>query len=137
MVIAQEDTPNSQEAVRDEKGRFTKGHSGNYAGYPGDAKSISGHIRALLAESDGDKTLAERIARKLIELTLAGDRQAMDMVLDRMEGRPIQSLMHGSITESTQSLLEGLTANRNGGENAVSEPGQEETSGEGQATATP
>ena len=115
MVIAQEDTPVIQDESRDDKGRFKPGYSGNPKGGPTNAKSISGHIRALLAESDGDKTLAERIASKLIELALAGDRQAMDMVLDRMEGRPIQSLMTGSITESTQSLLEGLTANRNGG----------------------
>ena len=135
MVIVKEDKPALQDESRDTKGRFKPGYSGNPKGQPLKENSITGHIRRLLAEEhDGTQTKGELIARKLIALALDGDRQAVDMVLDRMEGRPAQTLVHDTVRESTQSLLEGLAANRNGGSDAIQEQGRQTEEGQGEAS---
>ena len=130
MVIAQEDKKGT-DTVKQRNNSGLKpwqpGQSGNPNGRPKNPDSISACIRKILEETDSEGvTKAQLIAKKLLALALDGDRQAMDMVLDRMEGRPIQALMHGSVNETTQSLLEGLAANRNGGEDAIQGSGSKE-----------
>jgi len=68
--------------------RFKPGQSGNPGGRP---KGFSTLVRKVLAESTeagGNMTNLEAIARKLIEMAIAGDIPAMRLVLDREWPKP-------------------------------------------------
>ena len=117
MVIVKEDTPTVQDTIeRDARGRWQPGQSGNPLGHVKPEASLTSLLRKALSEtlSDG-RTRAEHIMERLVKLADDGDRQAIDMILDRTDGKPSQTLVHDTVRESKQSLLEGLAAIRNGG----------------------
>lgn len=69
---------------RDGRGRFRPGQSGNPAGRPV-ASGIKDQIYAELALPHGTsgQTRLEAFARRLVDLCIEGDTQAMRMILDR------------------------------------------------------
>lgn len=78
--------------ARDARGRFLRGVSGNPAGRP--KGRVNEGTRAAAALLDGE---AEALARKAIELALAGDPVALRLCLDRIvgvrRGRPVALLL--------------------------------------------
>ncbi len=86
---------------RDGNGRFAEGnshgfqpgHSGNPQGRPRD--TITPHLRELvqrLHPDAGEITYGELIALRLIEQAVAGEIAAIREVIDRLEGKPRQSV---------------------------------------------
>jgi hypothetical protein len=95
-----EKQPNSNGRARG--GKFAKGNllgfkpgqSGNPAGRP-KYTVVSEALRAQLAEKmpdAGEETFAEALARALIDKALGGDVLAAREILDRVEGKPRQTL---------------------------------------------
>jgi hypothetical protein len=76
-------------------GMFQPGKSGNPSG-KGKLKPLTDRIRMTLAQNP-DR--AQNIAEALIKEAEAGNLQATAMILDRLEGRPTQSL---EITDARQ-----------------------------------
>lgn len=75
-------------AARDARGRFLRGVSGNPKGRP--KGRVNHGTRAAAALLDGE---AEALARKAVELALAGDAVALRLCLERVvgtrRGRPV------------------------------------------------
>ena len=85
-----------QVPTRDEHGQWRPGTSGNPRGRPPKAACVTDHLRRLLAETlrgDSRITHAEALARVLLTEALRGDRHAIREVLDRVEGRPVQTFV--------------------------------------------
>ena len=77
---------------------FKPGQSGNPGGRP-KAKLITQAYRELLEELDPKerKTLAQQIARKVIDQALKGNLAAVKEVADRTEGKSVQPLSHSGL----------------------------------------
>ena len=67
--------------------RFKPGQSGNPGGRP--RNLVTNQLRELLTE---DK--AQDILEKLIQMAQAGNLQAAQYIIDRLDGKPIQALEH-------------------------------------------
>ncbi len=81
-----------ENTARDSKGRYLPGVSGNPAGR-GSAPSLVAALRAELGErEDGGRPAMRAIAARLVEMALAGDIRAIREVLDRVDGKAVQSL---------------------------------------------
>src|SRR5690348_1494177 len=72
-----------QAALRDGKGRFVPGHSGNPAGKKPGTRNRATILREALA--DGEDIAAARI---VIDKALAGDAVAARFIVDRLTPRP-------------------------------------------------
>lgn len=94
---------NGETVGRDEKGRFTEGHtqgfqpgmSGNPAGRPKAVTISEAYRQQLAAPMPGDpqgRTIAETIAKLVCEEAAKGNVTAAKEVADRTEGRPRQAL---------------------------------------------
>jgi uncharacterized protein DUF5681 len=73
---------------------FKPGVSGNPAGRP-KSRALSEELRARLREQypgKDDATYATMVARKLIDLAVAGEIPAIKEVFDRVEGKPRQAI---------------------------------------------
>jgi hypothetical protein len=57
---------------------------------------------------DASKTNAERIAEKLVEMAIAGDIQAIKVILDRTEGKVPQVVQHEGDVDVTKLTDEEL-----------------------------
>lgn len=84
-----------QENIRDEKGRFVPGVSGNPGGRPKDDTKITYWLEKYLQgvnpkSPDGKKRIQE-LAEKLAGMAYGGNTVAMSMVLDRIDGKVPQS----------------------------------------------
>ena len=72
---------------------FPKGVSGNPGGRPVDGLSLASLLRSELSkDGGGGKTKGELIAAKYVELGLAGNVMAITSIIDRIDGKPAQSL---------------------------------------------
>jgi hypothetical protein len=70
-----------EQGARDERGRFVRGHSGNPGGRP---KGCRDHVnRAIWALFAGE---GEALARKAVEIAIAGDPAALRFCLERLIG---------------------------------------------------
>jgi len=88
-------TTTDQENIRDEKGRFVPGVSGNPGGRPKDDTKITYWLEKYLQgvnpkSPDGKKRIQE-LAEKLAGMAYGGNTVAMSMVLDRIDGKVPQS----------------------------------------------
>lgn len=77
---------------RDDRGRWTQGHSGNPSGKRTNPP-LGAAIRERLDEIvEGGLTRGQRIARILVDMAEAGDLRAIREVLDRADGKPTQAV---------------------------------------------
>ncbi len=87
--------------------RFKKGSSGNVRGRPKEAiltKEIRQQLNNL--REDG-KTNAQAIAESMIERAVKGDVRAADLIFNRIEGKPLQTVdLDLSIANDWQTTLE-------------------------------
>lgn len=68
---------------------WPKGVSGNPGGRP-KTLPVADAIKAELAKKKGKVENAQLIAKKLVELAIAGDLEAIKILADRAEGKPMQ-----------------------------------------------
>jgi len=76
---------------RNKKGQFEKGNSGNPSGKP-KGKSITKMLRAYMLEIDTSTGLSriDTLVHVLFESARKGDLQAIKLIMDRVDGLPIQ-----------------------------------------------
>jgi uncharacterized protein with von Willebrand factor type A (vWA) domain len=74
--------------------RFKPGQSGNPSGRPKNvlSKALRKKLDELESDAPDARSNADRIADKLVSLALDGNLEAIKVVLDRMEGRPRQTV---------------------------------------------
>ena len=79
------------EVIRDEKGQYIKGHSGNPGGRPKNTLTTILKERMMEDVMINDKwlTTADLIVDQAIQLALEGDMQAIKWIFERVDGRPI------------------------------------------------
>ena len=84
-------TPSKHEVIRDEKGQYMKGHTGNPGGRPKNTLTAILKERMIEDVLIGDKwlTTADLIVDQAIQLALEGDMQAIKWIFERVDGRPI------------------------------------------------
>ena len=84
-------TSSKHEVIRDEKGQYMKGHSGNPGGRPKNTLTTILKERMIEEVLIGDKwlTTADLIVDQAIQLALDGDMQAIKWIFERVDGRPI------------------------------------------------
>ena len=69
------------------------GQSGNPSGRPKDQFSFMGILRSALAEENkAGQSVGQRLVAKYIQLGLAGNPQALEAIMARIDGKPAQSL---------------------------------------------
>jgi hypothetical protein len=78
--------PSKHEVIRDEKGQFVKGSSGNPGGRP--SKTLTALLKDRINEGKSCNK-ADLIINKAIELAIEGDIQAIKWIFERVDGRPI------------------------------------------------
>jgi len=85
--------PDKQEENRNNKGQFKSGQSGNPVGRPKKENCINDLLRVKGSEvlEDG-RTKLQAIIDELYEKAQGGDLKAMEMIFDRLEGKPAQKL---------------------------------------------
>ena len=79
------------EVIRDEKGQYLKGYSGNPGGRPKNTLTTILKERMIEDVLIDDKwlTTADLIVDQAIKLALKGDMQAIKWIFERVGGRPI------------------------------------------------
>ena len=93
-----EKTTSKHEVIRNEKGQFVKGSSGNPGGRP--SKTLTALLKNRINEGhfyDEDDFInegkyynkADLIIDKAIDLAIEGDIQAIKWIFERVDGRPI------------------------------------------------
>ena len=84
-------TSSKHEIIRDEKGQYIKGHTGNPGGRPKNTLTTILKERMIEDVLIGDKwlTTADLIVDQAIQLALEGDMQAIKWIFERVDGRPI------------------------------------------------
>ena len=68
-----------EQGVRDRRGRFARGRSGNLAGRPHGCRDHVNRAARLLLAGEG-----EALTRKAVEMALAGDPTALRLCLERI-----------------------------------------------------
>jgi hypothetical protein len=101
--------PDNQEIIRDDKGRFVPGVSGNPKGRPVNEESPTYWLRKFLDEvdpssKDGRKRI-EEIAILLAVQAKKGEAWAMKEIFDRLDGRARESVDVTSGGEQIEGLV--------------------------------
>jgi len=90
-----ENAGEKHEIIRDEKGRYIKGCSGNPAGKPKGTISITTKIRQMLQEmAEGEKiTKLEALVKKIYSMAMENNNEQMiKMIWNYIDGMPKQKI---------------------------------------------
>lgn len=104
--------PNPKIAQAGSRTRFAKGMSGNPGGRPS-LKPLTDELRRMIEETDPKtrKRLARRIAEIVVKKALAGSARHIELLMDRIEGRPRQALhVTGELPEPRYKTREEILA---------------------------
>lgn len=92
--------------------RFKPGQSGNPSGRPKNVltKALRKKLNELESDAPGSRTRAEVLMDKLYSMAEGGNIDALKMCLDRMEGRPRQSISldvdeHGTLERKLDNFM--------------------------------
>ena len=109
-------TPHTREKIRDAKGRFLPGVSGNPGGRPRTAHLSQAYREELERIGDDDHTNAELVAKRMVKTAVHGRRDpaaimAASELADRTEGKAQQSVHveHG-MDQRTAEIIANLAA---------------------------
>ena len=80
----------SPESIRDEHGKFLPGMSGNPAGRPQGAGGGPSLLVALRKRLEAHPEEVEQIVTTLVSMARSGDLKAIEIVGDRLDGKPTQ-----------------------------------------------
>ncbi|MFO0828427.1 MAG: DUF5681 domain-containing protein [Phycisphaerales bacterium] len=98
--------PDPPAGARDARGRFTPGTSGNPGGRPRGRVSFTESLRrALEADADDGRPIADRLAETLVRAALTGDLRAIALIADRTEGRAIPAESPAMLEQVTFARL--------------------------------
>ena len=88
-MMPERDTNPKPARGRDEHGRWLPGQSGNPQGRPSQRGRLTRALRTRAGEpaDGGDETRAERLAETVWRLALGGERWAVELIFNRLEGR--------------------------------------------------
>lgn len=113
--------PEKTGEIRNDKGQFVKGASGNPAGRPLGSLSVVAEIKKQLdevAEEDPmkRKKLVLLVRRLILKAINDGDSSMIKDIIDRIDGRPRQSIEIEDMREDTtkdklNELIEKLNSN--------------------------
>lgn len=108
------ETPENTGGIRNEKGQFLPGVSGNPLGKPPGALSVVAEIKKQLdeiAEEDPQKRKKlELLVRKVIIKAINdGDTSMIRDIIDRVDGKPKQSIeIDDNRTDETKEMLKDI-----------------------------
>ena len=124
-------TPRTVAGNPDKPWEWKPGQSGNPHGRPKDQFSFMGILRSALAEENkSGKSVGERIIKRYIKLALAGNGQALEALVARIDGKPAQSLtLRG---DSAEPLHVRHSARLEAAPPALPAPEQEQEAAEGE-----
>lgn len=91
--------------IRDDKGRFVEGSTGNPIGRPKDGESICGLLSEYLSgkkTARSKRTRKEILIEKLFKKVEVGDIAAIRLILSYTDGLPTQRIQ-GEFTENIQN----------------------------------
>ena len=89
--------------MRNEKGQFKKGHSGNPGGRP--KGSITKIMREFMYEIDDTGfSRVQHLCFILWDAALKGDLQAIKLIMDRVDGTPRQTIETTQVSEPIKVL---------------------------------
>lgn len=85
-----------KQEVRDDKGRFVPGVSGNPAGKPKGVRHMTSLLEDAIRKVAEDNGTPEdvQIVKSVIQKAKEGDMRAIEHIWDRLEGKPQQSIEH-------------------------------------------
>lgn len=90
------------EVIRDEKGKFVEGSTGNPAGRPKDGESLTGLLSEYLSgkkTAKSKRTRKEILIEKLFSKVEEGDIAAIRLILSYTDGLPVAKIQ-GEFTEN-------------------------------------
>jgi hypothetical protein len=91
--------------IRDARGRFRPGRSGNPAGKPRGCRNWSTRLMAVLEEAD-----FEAFARQLMAAAKDGNMTALRMMFDRLDPKPrgrwVEVIAEGSLVERCRAVFD-------------------------------
>ena len=92
--------------------QWQPGQSGNPSGKPRGARTWAGIMRDFSEKTSGEilgtsdkRNAADAIVQRLIADAIRGDRKAAEIVLDRMEGKPRQSVLVNKREKSELTVI--------------------------------
>ena len=89
--------PENQESIRDEKGRFVPGVSGNLKGRPKKEFCITDRMREFLGQQNEEGQLRmDEFIRDTFEAAKGGDSVARKLIWNYIDGMPVQKVETGS-----------------------------------------
>jgi hypothetical protein len=103
--------PEKQAGIRNGKGQFRPGVSGNPAGRPPTDLSVTAWVKRLAETTDtSGMSYAERVGRAVYEAAIAGDMRAAKLILDRLEPVPSGITINNGIGigQSGLALIESI-----------------------------
>ncbi|HEA68304.1 hypothetical protein LCGC14_1268410 [marine sediment metagenome] len=102
-----DEQPTVQDSSRNEDGTFAKGHSGNPGGaVKRDWTWASLIIEAAEKEAANGDPKKKIIAEKLVAMAVKGDARAIDMMMDRTDGKPHQTIAQTTETKAEVRVIE-------------------------------
>ncbi|GHT83343.1 hypothetical protein FACS1894137_04210 [Spirochaetia bacterium] len=90
---------------------YSKGQSGNPNGRPRKGKTMTDLLFKELSHKRGDTTAKVQVVKKLVDLAIEGDPACIKYVLDRIDGKPAQTIsadLSGTMTFDTAAAAEKL-----------------------------
>jgi len=107
-----EKQPENAGIIRDEKGQFVPGQSGNPAGKPKGTFSITALIKQKLQDCpEGEKkTYAEYVIDRIMKDTLKGDSRTLKLLWNYIDGMPKQNISFEDTTDDLEILKKALYA---------------------------
>lgn len=99
---------------------FEPGRSGNPKGRPPKGKAMADALRTVLNKSKDGKQNKRAVAEKLVEMARDGNVEAMKIVFDRIDGKPVQTNVLEGNNEAPIPIRYIKVAGTHGGDDGAS-----------------
>lgn len=95
FALSEEDQFDPSKVVRDESGRYVKGHSANPGGRPAGRLSLTSKLKKILSQQDPkhpDKTNADTVMEVAVLAAKTGEFRFFQEILNRVDGKVADKL---------------------------------------------